>query len=60
MLQAVGLALAGRPWTPNATKQRHAVESGINRLKRTRAVATRFDKLAARYEPAVHIAAINE
>ena len=52
----------GRPpaFAPEYYKQRNTVERCFSKLRQFRAVATRYDKLAVRYEATLHIAAIGE
>ncbi|GAA2529736.1 hypothetical protein GCM10010201_31240 [Pilimelia columellifera subsp. columellifera] len=50
----------GRPpnFNPARYKDRNQVERGFNRRKQHRAVATRYDKLASRYQATLTIASI--
>jgi len=51
----------GRPpaFDPIAYKDRNAVERCFGQLKQNRALATRHDKLAVRYQPTTRIASID-
>ncbi|MGW2161236.1 transposase, partial [Nonomuraea sp. NPDC001699] len=52
----------GRPpaFDPGLYRRRHAVECGISQLKQNRGMATRYDKLAVRFEATLTIAAIDQ
>ncbi|MDO4901471.1 IS5 family transposase [Actinomyces sp.] len=53
--------LGGKPpaFNPIAYKERNTVERCFGRLKQNRAMATRYDKLAVRYQATTHIASID-
>ena len=48
-----------RSYDRDLYKARHLIENFFAKLKQYRAIATRYDKLALRYEATLHIAAIN-
>lgn len=52
----------GRPpsFDPERYKNRHKIECRIGRLKQARGVATRYDKLAVRYEATVQLTLIRQ